>query len=70
LSSILIDTTLKKSEAERYAQWNIIRKDTINADIIINVSSKAWTQFSSEIIQNITSKKTYNLDGYGIIYNI
>jgi hypothetical protein len=64
---LLIDTTLKKSEAEPYAQWNIIRKDTINADIIINGSSKAWTQFSTEILQNITSKKTYNLglDGYG-----
>lgn len=63
----LIDMSLKKSKAEPFAQWNSIINDSINADIVINGSSKAWTQFSPEIIQNITSKKTYNLglDGYG-----
>jgi hypothetical protein len=63
----LIDTSLKKSTAEPFAQWNYIVNDSINAGIIINGSSKAWTQFSPEIIQNSTKKKTYNLglDGYG-----
>lgn len=62
----LITETLKKSSAEPFLQWNTVFNKKINADIVINGSSKAWTQFSPLILQDSLNSSVYNLgvDGY------
>jgi hypothetical protein len=62
-----MDLILRKSTSEPFHQWNSTLKDDINADIVINGSSKAWTQFSPEILSHILNRSVYNLgvDGYG-----
>ena len=61
-----VDQGLKNSEHLEYGEWNEIYDGNINADIIIQGSSRAWRQLNPKTIENSTKKSVYNLgmDGY------
>ncbi len=62
----IIDHGLSKTEYREFAEWNNIYNGTINAETIINGSSRAWVQVSPKIIDSVTKTNSYNLgmDGY------
>jgi len=61
-----ITTGLQKSEFAEYKDWNLLMNGEINADIIVNGSSKARVQVSPSILDSILDMNTYNLgiDGH------
>jgi hypothetical protein len=77
LSSYLIDyfisSNLKKSNShaqKEYPIWNIITEGKLNSEILIYGSSRAWTHFDSQIIENKLNKTTYNLGIDGHTFNM
>ena len=60
---------LRESNNLEYAGWNDIFHHRINADVIINGSSRAWTQFSPEIIESKLNIQAYNLGIDGSCFN-
>lgn len=63
---IAVSKGLRKSEDMMLAEWNDIVSGNINADIIINGSSRAWVDVSPQILENRLNLAVYNigLDGY------
>lgn len=63
---IAVSKGLRKSEDMMLAEWNDIVSGNINADIIINGSSRAWVDVSPQILENRLNLSVYNigLDGY------
>lgn len=64
-----ISHTLKKSNSYamgEYSTWNDIENGTLNADIIINGSSRAWVQFDPTMMQDSLGHPCYNIgiDGH------
>lgn len=58
----IVDTGLKKSDfSTEYKEWDDITKSRINADIIIQGSSKAWKQISPKKFEQAFKLSTYNL---------
>ncbi|MDB5147631.1 MAG: hypothetical protein JWQ57_1651, partial [Mucilaginibacter sp.] len=58
----IVDTGLKKSDfSSEYKEWDDITKSRINADIIIQGSSKAWKQISPKKFEQAFKLSTYNL---------
>ncbi|SIQ77947.1 hypothetical protein [Maribacter ulvicola] len=57
----LVSTGLRKSKSDTYNTINKIVDGTLNADIIINGSSKALVQVSPKILDTILNQNSYNL---------
>src|SRR4051812_31298576 len=58
----LIDKGLSQSNfSTEYKEWDDITKSKINAEIIIQGSSKAWLQISPRIFEDEFKLSTYNL---------
>lgn len=57
----VITQGLKKSSAFTFAKWNALYEGNINADIIINGSSKALNQISPLIVDRVLGGNSYNL---------
>lgn len=57
----LISEGLKKSKKHHFADWNALFKGEINADVIINGSSKALVQVSTIVIDSTLKVNSYNL---------
>jgi len=59
---------LKHSNYLNLSEWNEIYNHEINADIVINGSSRAYKQVSPKILDSITKQNAYNLgiEGYHI----
>lgn len=57
----MITEGLKKSKNYHFADWNALFEGKINADIIINGSSKAFVQVSTVIIDSTLKVNSYNL---------
>jgi hypothetical protein len=77
LSSYLIDcfisANLKKSNShaqKEYPTWNIIMEGKLDSEILIYGSSRAWTHFDSQIIEEKLNKTTYNLGIDGHTFNM
>lgn len=49
------------SKERRFVGWNDIIYDSINADLLIMGSSRAWVQYNPEILDSILNINTYNL---------
>jgi len=62
----LIDRGLKHSSSENYKEWNDIIYSRINADLIIQGSSRAWQQISPYVLDSTFNVNSYNLglDGW------
>ena len=66
---ILISYRLFNNSTEhKYQQWSNLYKDSLESDIIILGSSRAWVQYSPNILDSLLDVNTYvlGLDGSGI----
>lgn len=63
---LIITKGLKETKHTNYHDWNTIYNGNVNADIIINGSSKAWVQVSTKIIDSMLNTSSYNfgIDGH------
>jgi hypothetical protein len=57
----LADSGLRKSRNEFFSEWNDIYSGSINADLIIMGSSRAWVHISPKILDERLKINTYNL---------
>lgn len=64
-----IDTKLAKSNLSNYKDWNNIIESKINADLIIQGSSRAWVHISPYSIDTAFKLNSYNIgiDGFDFI---
>jgi len=64
---LIVTNLLRNSRQLDYGVWNDILKGKVNADIIINGSSKAWVQVNTAIIEQRFKTTAYNvgLDAFG-----
>ncbi len=62
-----VDRGLRKSKMQYFATWNDIYSGKINADVIVNGSSRAFLHISPQILDTILHLNSYNLglDGWG-----
>lgn len=60
-SDYIITTGLKKTKWGEYKEWNEIFSGKINADLIINGSSRPLTSINPAILDSILELKSYNL---------
>jgi hypothetical protein len=58
---LIVTQGLKKSTDSNFVDWNHLFEGKINADIIINGSSKALVQVSTIIIDSLLNVNSYNL---------
>ena len=49
------------SKAQKYVGWNDIIYDSINADLVVLGSSRAWVQYDTYIIDSMLQTNSYNL---------
>ncbi len=56
-----ISYKLRHSNDRRFIVWTEIAEKKINADLLIMGSSRAWVQFSPEILDTILDVNSYNL---------
>lgn len=68
----IISIGLRKTDLRKYQVWNDIYSLNINSDVVIMGSSRAWTQYSTKILDSIDHVNSYNLgiDGNPINYQI
>lgn len=59
----IITNGLKKTNYDFYKEWNEITQGKVNADVIINGSSRAWVHVSPRILDSVLNTNVYNL-GY------
>lgn len=66
LLDIFVSNQLEKSRIDELSVWNDIYSGSINADLVIHGSSRAWVHFDSKIISDSLNLKVYNLgiDGH------
>lgn len=69
LLTFVVDNGLKKSEYGNLKEWNSLFNGKINSEIIIQGSSRAWTQYSTEIIDSVLNMNSYNLGIDGTPYD-
>lgn len=64
----IVTSGLRKAEYGNYGVWNDIFDGRIEADLIINGSSRAMVQASPAILDSVLGIKSYNLgfNGYGL----
>lgn len=59
---------LRQNQNRMYAAWNQMYNDTMNYDLVINGSSRAWAQYSPLILDSILDVNSFNIgiDGSAI----
>lgn len=68
--TVLTESGLRKSEYGNLKEWNDIFDKKVNADIIIQGSSRAWVQFNTYIIDSVLNVKSYNMGIDGSPFDI
>lgn len=66
---VFVSRRLSESSDRRFVVWNEIQKGNIDADILIMGSSRAWTQYSTSILDSILHCNSYNLGIDGSAFN-
>ncbi len=68
----IVTLGLQKSDLRMYQAWNDMFKSRIKGDAIILGSSRAWCQYSPQILDSITGLNFYNLgiDGHKIDFQL
>ena len=61
LLSHIVDKGLQKSRYYYYSEWNDIFNGNINADLLVQGSSRAWVQISPAILDSTLHLNSYNL---------
>mgnify|MGYP003304114556 CR=1 FL=1 len=60
---------LRTNENRIYAAWNQVYNSDLDYDLVVNGSSRAWTQYSPLILDSILSINTFNLGMDGSAVN-
>lgn len=58
-----------KKTTRKYAVWNDIIHENIDADMLIMGNSRAWSQYSPQILDSILGTSTYNIGIDGSCFN-
>lgn len=58
-----------KKTTRKYVVWNDIVHDNINADLIILGNSRAWCQYSPQILDSVLGTNSYNIGIDGSCFN-
>ncbi len=68
LLDVAISHKLRNCDAAPYMCWDVVYNDTVNYDIVINGSSRAYVQYNPFILDSVLGYKTYNfgMDGSSI----
>ncbi len=66
----LVDYGLRKTDVGFYKEYNAIYNGTINADLVVIGSSRAWRHFDPEILETKTDLLSYNLGGSKLTFDI
>ena len=63
-----LSRVIQTSHQREYASWNDIVHGNASADVIVMGSSRAWAQFSPQVLDSVLHKETYNIgiDGSAI----
>lgn len=67
---IVSDYGLKRNSNSIYEDWDFILKGKINAELVINGSSRGCVSYNSKIIESITKLKSHNLGFNAGGYNL
>ena len=60
---------LTHSKARKYVVWNDIIYGSVNADLLVLGSSRAWVQYDTHILDSMLSINSYNLGIDGSCFN-
>lgn len=65
---MFVSWRLRNNENRMYAAWNQVYNSDINYDLVVNGSSRAWTQYNPLILDSILGLNSFNLgiDGSAI----
>lgn len=68
LFDVFISYRLTKSTERVYQQWSGLYQDSLNADIVVLGSSRAWTQYNPTILDSILNTNVFinGIDGSAI----
>lgn len=68
LFDVFISYRLTQSSERKYQQWSGLYQDSINADIVVLGSSRAWTQYNPTILDSILNTNVFinGIDGSAI----
>lgn len=62
----IVDKGLQKTRFANWGEWNDIFQSRADCDLLILGSSRAWVQFSTQILDSVLNLNSYNIgiDGY------
>lgn len=72
IALVILDISLSRiiqvSYRREYASWNDILHGKASADVLVMGSSRAWRQYSPQVLDTVLNKETYNIgiDGSAI----
>lgn len=61
IADFVISANLRKSKARMLIGWNDIYSSNICSDVVIMGNSRAWVQYSPQILDSVLSVNAYNL---------
>jgi hypothetical protein len=59
----ITNSGLRKSDFGNLKEWREVLAGEVNADVLINGSSRAWVQYNPMIIDSLLLTNSYNLFG-------
>ena len=69
-SEIIITSGLKKSNHDYFKSWNDIYTGNIKSDLIINGSSRAMVQVSTDILDSVLNVNSYNMGTNSLFFHL
>ena len=65
---VMITLGLRRTDIRKYAVWNDIYRKTINADMVVLGSSRAWCAYNTYMLDTLLHCNSYNLgiDGHSL----
>ncbi|MEA2041285.1 MAG: hypothetical protein U9N85_01870 [Bacteroidota bacterium] len=67
---IIITSGLQKTNHDTFKSWNDIYNGKIKSNVIINGSSRAMVQVSTEILDSVLNVNSYNLGTNSLFFNL
>lgn len=68
--TFIVDKGMRKSEYGNLNEWSAIFDKKIDADVIIQGSSRAWVQFDTHIIDSVLKTNSYNMGMDGTPFDV
>ena len=67
---VITNSGLRKSDFGNLKEWREVLDGEVNADVLINGSSRAWVQYNPAIIDSLLSTNSYNMGMDGAPFDI